>query len=233
MKKKNDTSVFLLILSFVLGTGAAQAGETPAKTTQKNNTSRAATGVTKNTTAAPVAKTSGGSKVNAVKSTVAAKPGLKLPKGKTPVAKTSAVRKPALVTAKAAPNKAAIPASVSLDGKPIWLPLKAAQIAARAKHKLLLADVSTSWCHWCKVMEAKTFHDPEVEKYLAANFICAKVDAEDGADGQALAQRCEVSGFPTILVFKSSGKPIGLFEGYKPPAEFMSAIKQIPTAGPQ
>lgn len=131
------------------------------------------------------------------------------------------------------PLQVSIPATVSADGKPIWLDVKAAQLAARAKRKLILADISTQWCHWCKVMEKKTFHDPEVEKYLAANFVCMKVDAEDGRDGQDLAQRCQVSGFPTIVVFKSNGKPIGLFEGYKDPETFMAAIKQIPTAGPQ
>ena len=39
-------------------------------------------------------------------------------------------------------------------------------------------DIYTVWCGWCKVMDKKTFTDPEVAKLLNDNFANVKFDAE-------------------------------------------------------
>lgn len=39
-------------------------------------------------------------------------------------------------------------------------------------------DVYTGWCGWCKKMDASTFSNPSVIKYINSNFYAVKLDAE-------------------------------------------------------
>ena len=41
-----------------------------------------------------------------------------------------------------------------------WSPQVFAQ--ARAENKLVLLDMAAVWCHWCHVMDEKTYADPAV-----------------------------------------------------------------------
>ena len=66
-----------------------------------------------------------------------------------------------------------------------------ASAAAQEQNKPIFIDFSTDWCGWCKVMDNKTFSDPEVIKFMNDNFICLKVDAEKG-DGRNLAMKYHV-----------------------------------------
>jgi uncharacterized protein YyaL (SSP411 family) len=69
---------------------------------------------------------------------------------------------------------------------------------ARREHKLVLLSVGYSTCHWCHVMEAESFDDPEVAAYLNASFICIKVDREERPDVDAVYMTA-------LLAMKSSG----------------------------
>lgn len=44
--------------------------------------------------------------------------------------------------------------------------------------KLIFIDVYTDWCGWCKKMDASTFVDPIVVKYMKEKYYCVKLDAE-------------------------------------------------------
>ncbi|WP_332912621.1 thioredoxin family protein [Algoriphagus boritolerans] len=60
-----------------------------------------------------------------------------------------------------------------------WLKFEEA-IAANAKSpKMLLVDVYTDWCGWCKKMDKDTFTDPKVIAYINSNFYPVKMNAED------------------------------------------------------
>ncbi|MBE0637813.1 MAG: DUF255 domain-containing protein [Bacteroidales bacterium] len=47
--------------------------------------------------------------------------------------------------------------------------------------KKFFIDVYTDWCGWCKKMDANTFTDPVIAKYLNENFWPVKFDAESSA----------------------------------------------------
>jgi len=55
---------------------------------------------------------------------------------------------------------------------------KATELNAK-KHKKIMMDVYTSWCSWCKKMDAETFKDPEVVAYMNENFYAVKLNAEE------------------------------------------------------
>jgi thioredoxin-related protein len=42
----------------------------------------------------------------------------------------------------------------------------------------VLMDVYTGWCGWCKKMDAATYTNPELIKYVSNNFYAFKLDAE-------------------------------------------------------
>ena len=44
--------------------------------------------------------------------------------------------------------------------------------------KKIFVDVYTDWCGWCKRLDATTFANPEIIKYMNEHFIAVKLNAE-------------------------------------------------------
>ena len=55
---------------------------------------------------------------------------------------------------------------------------KQALIEGNVFPKKVFIDVYTSWCGWCKKMDASTFIDPVVADYMNTNFYAVKMDGE-------------------------------------------------------
>ncbi len=64
------------------------------------------------------------------------------------------------------------------DDKIKWLTWEEAVELNEKTPKKIFVDVYTDWCGWCKRMDATTFNDPEVVKYMNENFYAVKLDAE-------------------------------------------------------
>lgn len=58
---------------------------------------------------------------------------------------------------------------------------EAVELQKTAPRKIMV-DIYTDWCHWCKVMDKKTFEKKEVADYLNTHFYPVKLDAEQKAD---------------------------------------------------
>src|SRR5580704_2683853 len=79
---------------------------------------------------------------------------------------------------------AALAATAGARSQPIiWQPWSD-QVWAQAKreHKLVLLDLEAVWCHWCHVMDATTYRDPEVAALIAEHYLAVKVDQDARPD---------------------------------------------------
>ena len=63
-----------------------------------------------------------------------------------------------------------------------WYTIEEAIRLASQEPRVLLIDVYTDWCGWCKRMDATTFSDPEVAAYMNNHFYPVKLNAEGKED---------------------------------------------------
>jgi thioredoxin-related protein len=88
---------------------------------------------------------------------------------------------PALVMAggktnKTSPEPAAAPAN---DNEIHWITnIDELQAKMQQHPKKVIVDLYTSWCGWCKKMDAATYSNPALIKYVNNNFYAVRFDAE-------------------------------------------------------
>lgn len=71
-----------------------------------------------------------------------------------------------------------------------WLPWgEAAFERARAEDRPILMDIGAVWCHWCHVMDAESYDDPETAALINEHFVAVKVDRDERPDVDARYQR--------------------------------------------
>ncbi|HET9136722.1 MAG TPA: thioredoxin fold domain-containing protein [Candidatus Kapabacteria bacterium] len=107
---------------------------------------------------------------------------------------------------------------------------KEAQALAAKEHKIIMVDLYTDWCGWCKRLDKDTYSTEEVGSYADANFISLKINAERG-EGVTLAKNGKVQGYPTIIFYNEKGEEIHRLVGYQRPADFLATLKAAVAKG--
>ncbi|MFA5688427.1 MAG: DUF255 domain-containing protein [Kiritimatiellales bacterium] len=89
---------------------------------------------------------------------------------------------------------------------------------ATEENKYILVNISgLQWCRWCRLLEEEVFSTPDFITYAKDNLICVLLDfgrdgqptaAEFAARHNALLERYQIQGFPTVLIQKPDGKTI-------------------------
>jgi len=70
-----------------------------------------------------------------------------------------------------------------------WQPWSAKAFAqAKKEKKMVIMDLEAVWCHWCHVMDTKTYRDPNVVELINKHFIPVRVDQDKQPD---ISNRCE------------------------------------------
>lgn len=103
---------------------------------------------------------------------------------------------------------------------------------ARAEHKLVILDLEAVWCHWCHVMDERTYSNPGVRSLLNQHFIAVRVDQDSRPD---LSNKYEEYGWPATIIFNAEGQELVKRAGYIPPEEMralLDAVVKDPTPGP-
>jgi thiol:disulfide interchange protein len=103
--------------------------------------------------------------------------------------------------------------------------LRRAIEVARAEGKLVVADVYTDWCAWCKKMDKAIYSDPSVVA-MSRQQVFVKVNAEDRGQGQHFAEQMRVQGYPTTIILDSNGRVLNIAEGYIASPQAFGALLQ-------
>ena len=105
--------------------------------------------------------------------------------------------------------------------------------------KVILVDVYTDWCGWCKKMDKTTYSDEDVVKLIDKHFVPIKFNPEDKntykIDGHKvngkellgiLAQNKKI-GYPTTFFLFPKKREIQKVSGYVRPKKFEKTLKKI------
>lgn len=118
-----------------------------------------------------------------------------------------------------------------------WMKFEEA-IAANAKSpKMILVDVYTDWCGWCKKMDKDTFTDPQVIAHFQKNFYAVKLNAEDTKRSfefmgktfteAQMAASMRVNSYPNFVVIEPGLQNIAQLPGYRAPAAFLAGLAEL------
>ena len=114
-------------------------------------------------------------------------------------------------------------AAASID----WLKnIDTAKSQALKENKIIMVDVYTDWCHWCKELDKKVFTDKKVID-LSEKIVNLKLNAEDRGPGQMLARKYGVGSYPTILFINSKGEEVDRIGGFLPAPRFALELQRI------
>jgi thioredoxin-related protein len=59
-----------------------------------------------------------------------------------------------------------------------WITFEEAVKLSQKEPRKIIVDVYTDWCGWCKKMDATTFSDPIIVKYVNEKYYAVKLNAE-------------------------------------------------------
>ena len=122
-----------------------------------------------------------------------------------------------------------------------WLTLEEAFARNQKSPRKILIDVYTGWCGWCKVMDKKTFTNPEVVKYVNETYYAVKLNAEGKEpitvgetkykyDDQRRSHEAAIAllqgkmSYPTIVYLDESFNMIQPISGYMEAPKFHQVI---------
>lgn len=132
-------------------------------------------------------------------------------------------------------------------GAPVqWKGFDAAVSANAQQPKLIFIDVYTDWCGWCKVMDNKTFSQPEVADFMNEHFHNVKMNAEtEGpinfngqaytlvSNGNRMIHTLAASlldgqlSYPSYVYLTPNFERITISKGFKPADQFMEELKAV------
>lgn len=98
---------------------------------------------------------------------------------------------------------------------------------AKKDKKLVLVDIYTDWCGWCRKLDHDTYSDKDVQAKLAKDFIAVKINPEKSSAGQKLQQQLGARGYPFLAFVNADGKMISQIGGYVNAATFLKQLEQV------
>jgi thiol:disulfide interchange protein len=99
--------------------------------------------------------------------------------------------------------------------------------SAKKDGKLVVVDLYTDWCGWCKKLDRDVYSDPKVIQKLAKDFVAVKINPEKTARARQLAQQFGTRGYPHIVFVNGDGKKIDELGGYVPAVKFLEKLDKV------
>lgn len=102
---------------------------------------------------------------------------------------------------------------------------KAIKIAEKGK-KVLMVDIWTDWCSWCKKLDQETYIDKDIVKE-SKKFVCLKINPEKDQKAYDFIQPYNISGYPTILFIEADGSLLYSINGFLAAPQFFEKMKEV------
>ncbi|MBC6368037.1 thioredoxin fold domain-containing protein [Algoriphagus sp. AK58] len=118
-----------------------------------------------------------------------------------------------------------------------WMKFEEAIAANTKQPKMILVDVYTDWCGWCKKMDKETFTNPKVIAHLKQNFYAVKLNAENTQrkfefmgktySEADMAAAMRVRSYPNFVVIEPGLQNIAQLPGYRPADAFLEGLNEL------
>lgn len=121
-----------------------------------------------------------------------------------------------------------------------WLGFNDGYALAKKKHKIMLVDVYTDWCGWCKRMDRDTYEKPEIVAMLNKDFVAIKFNPEipnvmytfegkqyNGQQLAAVISNNQLNGYPTTIFMYPRDKKMNVISGYYDAPRFKGVLESI------
>ncbi len=95
---------------------------------------------------------------------------------------------------------------------------------AKAENRPILVNVAAAWCHWCHVMDERTFAQADVARLLNERFMAVRVDADARPD---VAERYADWGWPADAILTPDAKPVTERRGFQEPDVFLKLLQGV------
>lgn len=144
------------------------------------------------------------------------------------------VSDPSLASVKKAGKTESAKAGSAADTVVHWRDFGSALTEAKSSGKIIVADVYTDWCGWCRRMDRDTYSKPDVKAYLGQSFVPVRLNAEAdtrvhyaGGDYtyRELAAGFHVTGYPSTIFLAPDGKHLATAPGYMKAEDFLSVLR--------
>ena len=131
-----------------------------------------------------------------------------------------------------------------------WVTLDEALALQKKTPKKIMMDVYTNWCGPCKLLDKKTFQNPDVANYVNKYFYAVKFNGEGNEDitykekqftnpsfeparansrnsVHELARYLQVNAYPTIVFMDEKAEVIAPIKGYQTPPQLELYLKMF------
>jgi uncharacterized protein YyaL (SSP411 family) len=106
-----------------------------------------------------------------------------------------------------------------------WLRSDTAAFAqANTEHRFVILYLEAVWCHWCHVMDEKTYGDAAVRLEIGAHYVPLRIDQDLRPD---LSNRYKDYGWPATVIFAADGTEIAKRQGFVEPERFLRLLKAV------
>lgn len=127
--------------------------------------------------------------------------------------------------------------TVKAQDKIQWYTFEEVIKLAQENPKMILVDVYTDWCGWCKKMDKETFTDQKVIEYVNSNFYAVKLNAEDKKSKfkfrgkeyseETMARAMQVRSYPNFVIMDAAMENITQLPGYREASPFVAALSSL------
>nr|MBI1228545.1 thioredoxin fold domain-containing protein [Cytophagales bacterium] len=127
--------------------------------------------------------------------------------------------------------------AVNAQDKITWHTFEEAAKLTADNPKMILVDVYTDWCGWCKKMDKDTFTKKAVVDYVNEHFYAVKLNAEDKKtkftfrgkeySEETMARAMRVSSYPNFVIMDAAMENITQLPGYREADDFVASLDKL------